>query len=150
AVITVPAYFSLPAKLKTDEAAQLAGLKVRQLVQEPVAAALAYCASDPRPTLRLLTYDLGGGTFDATVLEKRDGVISTDSVRAFDGNRFLGGYNFDWKLAWWIVEQLEEAGYLLNLNLDEPASREQFARFMVVAERAKIALSRDEHCEILE
>ena len=147
AVITVPAYFSMQARQKTEEAGQLAGLKVAQIAQEPVAAALAHCVADPRETLRILTYDLGGGTFDTAILEKRDGVISTSSIRAFDGDRFLGGYNFDETLAWWIIDQLK-ASYDLALDLEDPADKVRFAKFMVYAERAKIALSQAEHCEI--
>lgn len=147
AVITVPAYFTLQAKQKTEEAGRLAGLKVAQIAQEPVAAALMYCAGDPRESLRIMTYDLGGGTFDVAILEKRDGVISTQSIRAFDGDRFLGGYNFDQILAWWMVKQLQKS-YSLELNLENPADKIRFAKFMVYAERAKVALSQAEDFEI--
>ena len=91
AVVTVPAYFSLKAKQMTEKAGEMAGLKVAQIAQEPVAAALMYCAGDGRDPLRIMTYDLGGGTFDVAVLEKRDGTIGTDSILAFDGDRFMGG-----------------------------------------------------------
>jgi molecular chaperone DnaK (HSP70) len=145
AVITVPAYFTLKAKQLTEEAGKLAGLKVAQVVQEPVAAALAYCANDTRDPLRILTYDLGGGTFDVAILEKRDGTISTDSVKAFDGDRFLGGYDFDKRLTLWLIERLRAKGYDLD-----PNDTIVFAKLMVFAERAKVALSRQEYVEIRE
>ena len=144
AVITVPAYFSLRARQMTEKAGELAGLNVVQVAPEPVAAALMYCAGDPRESLRIMTYDLGGGTFDVAILERRDGTISTDSIIAFDGDRFLGGYNFDKKLALWIMDQLVARGYDLTLNLDDPADTAIFAKLMVYAERAKIDLSKVE------
>lgn len=150
AVITVPAYFSLRAKQMTEKAGELAGLRVLQTAPEPVAAALMYCAGDPRDPLRIMTYDLGGGTFDVAILEKRDGVISTDSILAFDGDRFLGGYDFDKILALWIMDQLVARGYALKLNLEAPADKVIFAKLMIYAERAKIKLSDDEHHDIHE
>ena len=145
AVITVPAYFSLKAKQLTEKAGELAGLKVAQIVQEPVAAALAYCANDSRDPLCIMTYDLGGGTFDVAVLEKRDGTISTASVKAFDGDRFLGGYNFDKKLALWLIDKLGEKGYRLDAN--DPVL---FAKLLVLAEKIKISLSKQDYYEINE
>ncbi len=145
AVITVPAYFSLKAKQMTEKAGELAGLKVAQIAQEPVAAALAYCAHDSRDPLRIMTYDLGGGTFDVAVLEKRDGTISTESVKAFDGDRFLGGYNFDKKLALWLIDRLGEKGYRLD-----PNDSVLFAKLLVMAEKIKIALSKQDYYEISE
>ncbi len=139
AVITVPAYFKLRAKQLTEEAGKKAGLKVRLIAQEPVAAAVMYCAKDTRDPLRIMTYDLGGGTFDVAILEKRDGTISSSSILAFDGDRMLGGYNFDRTLAHWLIDQLNEQGYRLD-----PDDAVTFAKLMVYAERAKLALSRDE------
>ena len=150
AVITVPAYFTLRAKQMTEKAAELAGLKVRQIALEPVAAALMYCAGDPRDPLTIMTYDLGGGTFDVAILEKKDKVITSKSIRAFDGDRFLGGYNFDKTLAFWIMDQLNTKGYDLNLNPDDPADGVPFARLMVIAEQTKIALSKRETVTIQE
>lgn len=142
AVITVPAYFSLKAKQMTEEAGKLAGLKVAQLAAEPVAAALMYCAGDDRDPLRVMTYDLGGGTFDVAVIEKRDGAISGDSIIASDGDRFLGGYDFDKALAYWMLDQLGQIGYDLSFEDDDPAGKIVFAKLLVYAERAKIELSR--------
>jgi len=150
AVITVPAYFSMKAKQMTEKAAEMAGLRVAQIAQEPVAAAIMYCAGDPRDSLRIMTYDLGGGTFDVAILEKRGGVISTESIRAFDGDRFLGGYDFDTLLALWIGDQLCARGYDLQLNQNDPGDKVIFAKLMVYAERAKIALSKGEEYEFQE
>jgi len=150
AVITVPAYFSLKAKQMTEQAAISAGLRVAQIAPEPVAAALMYCAADPRDPLRILTYDLGGGTFDVAIVEKQNGRISLDSIKASDGDRFLGGYNFDKLLALWIAQQLCEQGHNLRLNLEQPADRVIFAKLMIYAERAKIELSKSTVCEIVE
>lgn len=141
AVITVPAYFDLLAKQKTAEAGEKAGLTIKQLCLEPVAAALMYCASESRPDLRILIYDLGGGTFDVAIIERRDGVIAGDSIVSFDGNRFLGGYNFDIKLAEWMADQLCARGYDLKLDLDDPADAIIHAKLLVIAEQTKIRLS---------
>ncbi len=151
AVITVPAYFELRAKQMTEKAGERAGLRVAQIAQEPVAAALMYCAGDPREKLRVMTYDLGGGTFDIAILEKRDGTISTDSILAFDGDHFLGGYDFDKTLAFWLADQLNTRSYDLHLEPDKnPADGVIFAKLMVYAERAKIALSHSETYEFQE
>jgi molecular chaperone DnaK (HSP70) len=135
AVITVPAYFGLTAKQLTEEAGVRAGLRVAQVAPEPVAAALMYCASDPRPNLRILTYDLGGGTFDVAVLQKKDGVIDQSSIMSYDGDRFLGGYNFDARLAMWLAKH-----HGLELDPRAPADRVPLAKLMVLAEQAKLAL----------
>jgi molecular chaperone DnaK (HSP70) len=150
AVITVPAYFSLRAKQMTEKAGEMAGLRVAQIAQEPVAAALMYCLNDPRDPLRVMTYDLGGGTFDISILEKRNGAISNDSIKAFDGDRFLGGYDFDKRLAFWLMDRLVAQGYDLRLNFDIPADKRIFAKLMVYAERAKIELSKQESYEFQE
>lgn len=150
AVVTVPAYFQSSQKIATEEAAKLAGLMVSQIAQEPVAAALMYFARDRRDSLRIMTYDLGGGTFDVAIVEKRDGIISTDSIRAFDGDRYLGGSDFDKALAIWIVDQLNAQGYDLHLNLDDPADKVIFAKLMILAEQVKIALSSVTEKEIQE
>jgi molecular chaperone DnaK (HSP70) len=144
AVVTVPAYFLTRPQLMTKRAAELAGFEKVQLLQEPVAAAMMYCLNDPRPNLRIMTYDLGGGTFDVAILDKIEGIISNESVRAFDGDRFLGGYNFDEQLAHWLEDQLNKRGYDLHLSLNDPADRAIFAKLLIYAERAKIALSHSE------
>ena len=91
AVVTHPAYFDRGAVEETREAAQQAGFDMslpQQMLMEPTAAALAYTRTDTRDPLRILTYDLGGGTFDVTYMERIDGVIQ---IRSFDGNHLLGG-----------------------------------------------------------
>lgn len=143
AVITVPAYFSNTAKRMTEKAGHEAGLNVLTVAQEPVAAALVYCLNDPRESLTLMTYDLGGGTFDVALLEKRAGTITTNSLLAFDGDRFLGGYDFDQLLVTWLVEQLAEQGFDLHYDFATPEGRVVFAKLLVLAERAKIQLSKE-------
>lgn len=150
AVITVPAYFTIRAKQMTEKAGNLAGLKVAQLAQEPVAAALMYFSGESRDPLRIMTYDLGGGTFDVAILEKLDGVITNDSVLSYDGDPFLGGYNFDKALATWIMNQLIVQKYKLDLDLNKPADKAIFAKLMVIAEKVKIQLSDEQFCEINE
>lgn len=150
AVITVPAYFSLKAKQMTEQAAIQAGLKVAQIVPEPIAAAIMYCATDPRDPLQVMTYDLGGGTFDVAIIEKKNGQITIDSIKASDGDRFLGGYNFDKALAFWIAEQLRAREYDLDLNLERAGDRVIFSKLMAYAERAKIELSKNEFYELVE
>lgn len=138
AVITVPAYFTTGQKQKTKEAGEKAGLRVGEIVQEPVAAALAYCAEDGRDPLTIMTYDLGGGTFDVAILRKESGVFD---IKAFDGDRHLGGYNFDKKLADWLVDQLQAQGYQFDLDAASPAYRVLFTKLLVLAESSKIQLS---------
>ena len=152
AVITVPAYFSLRAKQMTKKAGELAGLNVLMILHEPVAAAMMYCINDPRDPLRIMTYDLGGGTFDVAILEKRGRMIDETSLKAFDGDCFLGGYNFDKSLAWWLVDQLCAKGYDLRFSrdLDSPAEKTAFAKLLVYAERAKIELSQSEEHFIVD
>jgi actin-like ATPase involved in cell morphogenesis len=140
AVITVPAWFSLLAKDRTEWAGVQADLRVAAIAPEPVAAAFAYFREDDRDPLRILTYDLGGGTFDVAVVEKRDG---TTQILACDGDRFLGGHEFDRLLTFWLADQLCAQGYDLKLDLDDPGDRVRFAKLMVLAERAKCALSSD-------
>lgn len=143
AVITVPAYFHMRAKQATQEAGELAGLRVAQVAPEPVAAALMYCASDDRDPLRVMTYDLGGGTFDVAILEKRDGTINTSSMLNFGGDRFLGGYNFDLLLTEWLQKEIRKKGYNLSLDFSDPKKRVAQAKLMLLAEKVKLKLSDD-------
>lgn len=150
AVITVPAYFGLPAKQMTEKAGELAGLKVLALIMEPVAAAMMYCLNDKRDPLTILTYDLGGGTFDVAILKKSDGIITERSILAFDGDPALGGYNFDMKLALWILDRLVDQGYDLKYDENDPADKVIFAKLLVYAEQAKRKLSTEQVYEIQE
>ncbi|MCD4786503.1 MAG: Hsp70 family protein [Candidatus Eremiobacteraeota bacterium] len=150
AVITVPAYFPLKAKQMTEEAGKRAGLKVAQIAPEPVAAALMYFTGDTRDPLRIMTYDLGGGTFDVAILEKKGGILGSDSILVFDGDPNLGGYIFDKLLANWIIDRLNEGNYDLKLDHNDPNDKAIFTKFMVIAERVKIKLSEKEGCFIQE
>lgn len=141
AVVTHPAYFDRGAVEETREAAREAGFDMslpEQMLMEPVAAALAYTRTDPRDPLRVLTYDLGGGTLDVTFLVRREGVIE---MRAFDGDHLLGGYNFDREIAHWIRQSLETPERKIVLNENDPVDRGRLARLLRLAERVKIDLA---------
>jgi len=146
AVITVPADFDLPQCDATRKAAQLAGLEFSPLLQEPVAAALAYGFERPTDKVYWLVYDFGGGTFDAAVIQMRDGVFR---VVNHGGDRHLGGKLIDWA----IVEQVFVPAMTRMHPLDDfrrgnPRWRAAFAKLKWAAEQAKIRLSRDESAEI--
>lgn len=140
AVITVPAYFDQLQREATRKAGEIAGLEVVNILQEPVASALVYMVKDPRDPLRIMVYDLGGGTFDVTVIERREGQFQ---VLAFDGDPFLGGYDFDKAIVNYIVEKLCAQGYKLDFDLENsPEDKANFHNLLFnVAEPAKIALS---------
>ena len=104
AVISVPALFELPQSAATSEAARLAGFERVELIQEPVASALAAGWSADDASGSWLVYDLGGGTFDASLLETREGLLR---VVGHDGDNFLGGRDFDLALVDWILTELE-------------------------------------------
>ncbi len=143
AVITHPAFFDPAMKSETAAAARDAGFDFDEdlhLLMEPVAAALAYTVTDTRDPLQLLTYDLGGGTFDATVMQRQGGVIT---VKAFGGNRLLGGYNFDRELALWLYGRLKARGVRLTLDEHDPRSRAKWAYLMRLAEETKIKLAKE-------
>ncbi|MBI2299007.1 MAG: Hsp70 family protein [Armatimonadetes bacterium] len=141
AVVTHPAYFDRGAVEETREAAVQAGFDMSepdQMLMEPVAAALAYARTDARDPLRILTYDLGGGTFDVTYLERRGGVID---MRAFDGNHLLGGFNFDRELVYWLRQRLEAQGRWRTLDEEDPDDRGRLARLLQAAETVKLNLA---------
>jgi molecular chaperone DnaK (HSP70) len=142
AVITHPAYFDRGAVEETRAAGREAGFDMslsQQMLMEPVAAALCYTRADPRDPLRILTYDLGGGTFDVTYLERRGGVIR---VHSFDGNHLLGGYNFDLALVHSVLARLEKSGRKIHLDENDPEDRGRLARLLRLAEDVKIKLSK--------
>ncbi|MBI4602180.1 MAG: Hsp70 family protein [Planctomycetes bacterium] len=142
AVVTHPAYFDRGAVEETREAAIAAGFDMslpEQMLMEPVAAALTYTRTDKRDPLRLLTYDLGGGTFDVTYMERAGGVID---VRAFDGDSLLGGYNFDRELVHWLRTRLEARGRAVSFDETRPEDRARLARLLRLAEGVKIALAK--------
>ncbi len=139
AVITVPAYFNDAQRKATQEAGKIAGLNVLRIINEPTAAALAY-GLDKKGEEKILVYDLGGGTFDVTVLEIGDG---TFQVLATDGNAFLGGDDFDQRIMEWLIEEFKaETG--IDLSQDKMALQ----RLKDAAEQAKKELSTKEETEI--
>ncbi|RKG98867.1 molecular chaperone DnaK [Corallococcus sp. CA053C] len=141
AVVTVPAYFSDAQRQATKDAGELAGLKVERLLNEPTAAALAYGVNHLDAEQYVLVYDLGGGTFDVSVLEMFQGVLD---VKASAGNNQLGGSDFDQLLAAWFAAQFErEHGVSLVGNLAAQV------RLKAAAEAAKIALSSVESTPVI-
>ncbi len=139
AVITVPAYFNDAQRKATQEAGKIAGLNVLRIINEPTAAALAY-GLDKKGEEKILVYDLGGGTFDVTVLEIGDG---TFQVLSTDGNAFLGGDDFDQRIMEWLIEEFKtETG--IDLSQDKMALQ----RLKDAAEQAKKELSTKEETEI--
>ena len=105
AVISVPAYFNDIQRRETAEAGQLAGFTVERIINEPTAAALSYGMNHLEEESHILVYDLGGGTFDVTVLEMFEGVLE---VKASSGDNRLGGKDFDQSLVRWLTERFEE------------------------------------------
>jgi molecular chaperone DnaK len=132
AVITVPAYFSDAQRQATKEAGQIAGLEVLRVVNEPTAAALAY-GLDKEADQTILVFDLGGGTFDVSLLEIGEGVIE---VKATSGDNHLGGDDWDSKVVDWLVEKFK-GGHGIDLSKDKMAMQ----RLREAAEKAKIELS---------
>lgn len=115
AVITVPAYFDDTRRVATKQAGRIAGLNVLRVLNEPTAAALSY-GLNYESNGTVLVYDLGGGTFDVTIMEIKDGNFD---VLATDGNRNLGGFDFDNRIANYVMEQLESQGAGSDLSLDD-------------------------------
>jgi molecular chaperone DnaK len=139
-VITVPAYFSDSQRQATKEAGEIAGLKVRRIINEPTAAALAYGLDKKGQDIKVAVYDLGGGTFDISILELGDGVFE---VKSTNGNTHLGGDDFDETIINWLAEEFQkEEG--LDLRKDAMALQ----RLKEAAEKAKIELSSSTETEI--
>jgi molecular chaperone DnaK len=139
AVITVPAYFNDSQRQATKDAGKIAGLEVLRIINEPTAAALAY-GLDKKQTGTIVVYDLGGGTFDVSVLEIGDGVFE---VKATNGDTFLGGEDFDARIIDYLADQFKnEQG--IDLRQDKLALQ----RLKEEAEKAKIALSSSTQTEI--
>ncbi len=144
AVISVPALFELPQSSATSEAARLAGFERVELLQEPIASALAAGWTIVDSTGSWLVYDLGGGTFDVSLLETRDGLLR---VVGHDGDNFLGGRDFDWAIVDWILERLERKDGI-KLSRAEPTHAATIRKIKLAAEEAKIELSRVEETSI--
>lgn len=143
AVISVPALFELPQIQATSEAARLAGYEQIEMIQEPVASALA--AGWQREDSGLwLVYDLGGGTFDVSLLETQDGLLR---VAAHDGDNFLGGRDFDARVVDWMVTSIQEGGGP-KLDRRNPEHLATFRRLRLLAEEAKIELTRSHSASI--
>ncbi|NCC99728.1 MAG: molecular chaperone DnaK [Bacteroidia bacterium] len=140
AVITVPAYFSDAQRQATKEAGEIAGLKVKRIVNEPTAAALAYGLDKTQKDLKIAVFDLGGGTFDISILELGDGVFE---VKSTNGNTHLGGDDFDHVIIDWLADEFKnDEG--LDLRQDPMALQ----RLKEAAEKAKIELSSSTSTEI--
>ncbi|SBV93958.1 chaperone Hsp70, co-chaperone with DnaJ [uncultured Dysgonomonas sp.] len=140
AVITVPAYFSDSQRQATKEAGEIAGLKVQRIVNEPTAAALAYGLDKAHKDMKIAVFDLGGGTFDISILELGDGVFE---VKSTNGDTHLGGDDFDQVIINWLAEEfMNEEG--LDLRKDPMALQ----RLKEAAEKAKIELSSTTSTEI--
>ena len=141
AVITVPAYFSDSQRQATKEAGEIAGLKVRRIVNEPTAAALAYGLDKKKNDAKVAVYDLGGGTFDISILELGDGVFE---VKSTNGNTHLGGDDFDEVIINWLAEEFMKDNHGIDLRKDPMALQ----RLKEAAEKAKIELSSSSETEI--
>ena len=140
AVITVPAYFSDSQRQATKEAGEIAGLNVRRIVNEPTAASLAYGLDKTNKDMKIAVFDLGGGTFDISILELGDGVFE---VKSTNGDTHLGGDDFDHVIIDWLAEEfLREEG--VDLRKDPMALQ----RLKEAAEKAKIELSSTTSTEI--
>ena len=140
AVITVPAYFNDAERQATKEAGQVAGLNVLRIVNEPTAAALAYGLDKGETEQTILVFDLGGGTFDVSLLEIGDGVIE---VKATNGDNHLGGDDWDQKVIDWLVDKFK-AAHGIDLTKDKMAMQ----RLREAAEKAKIELSASQQTSI--
>lgn len=133
AVITVPAYFTDAQRQATKDAGTIAGLEVLRIINEPTAAALAYGLDKQDQDLRILVFDLGGGTFDVSVLQVGSGVFE---VQATAGNNHLGGDDFDQRIVDWLIRQ-----FLETEGIDLSRDRMALQRMREAAEKAKIELS---------
>ena len=132
AVITVPAYFTDAQRQATKDAGKIAGLEVKRIINEPTAAALAY-GIDKENDQKIMVYDLGGGTFDVSIIEMGDGV---QEVLATAGNNRLGGDDFDQKIVNWLID-----GFRKETGVDLSADKMAVQRLREAAEKTKIELS---------
>ncbi|MFD2033672.1 molecular chaperone DnaK [Belliella marina] len=140
AVITVPAYFNDAERQATKEAGQIAGLEVKRIINEPTAAALAYGMDKKNQDMKIAVYDLGGGTFDVSILELGDGVFE---VKSTNGDVHLGGDDFDQVIINWLADEFKSEEQI-DLRQDPMALQ----RLKEAAEKAKIELSSSSSTEI--
>src|SRR5215210_6595080 len=140
AVITVPAYFNDDQRQATKEAGRIAGLDVKRIINEPTAASLAYGLDKEATDQTILVFDLGGGTFDVSILEIGDGVFE---VKATAGDNHLGGDNFDKAIVDWLVAEFKQAE-----GVDLSADKMALQRLYQEAEKAKTELSSAQETQI--
>ena len=140
AVITVPAYFNDTQRNATKDAGKIAGLEVLRIINEPTASSLAYGLDKKDKNETIAVYDLGGGTFDISILEVGEGVFQ---VKSTSGDTFLGGYDFDQRIIDWLADEFKREN---GINLRE--DRQALQRLKEAAERAKIELSTTMQAEI--
>ncbi len=140
AVITVPAYFNDAQRQATKEAGEISGLKVRRIINEPTAAALAYGLDKKDDDMKIAVFDLGGGTFDISILELGDGVFE---VKSTNGDTHLGGDDFDQVIIDWLAQE-----FLNDENIDLRKDPMALQRLKEAAEKAKIELSSSTSTEI--
>jgi len=140
AVITVPAYFNDAQRQATRDAGKIAGLEVKRIINEPTAAALAYGLDKKEKNLTVAVFDLGGGTFDVSILEMADGVFE---VKATNGDTFLGGANFDQKIIEFLVDDFKKSS-----GIDLKSDKMALQRLKEAAEKAKHELSSATQTEV--
>jgi molecular chaperone DnaK len=140
AVITVPAYFNDDQRQATKDAGKIAGLDVKRIINEPTAAALAYGLDKDHADQTILVFDLGGGTFDVSILEIGDGVFE---VKATAGDNHLGGDNFDKAIVEWLVAEFKR-----DQGVDLAQDKNSLQRLYEQAEKAKIELSSTQETQI--
>ena len=139
AVITVPAYFNDSQRQATKDAGRIAGLEVKRIINEPTASSLAY-GMDKKNDETLAVYDLGGGTFDISILDVSEGLIE---VRSTNGDTFLGGDDFDERIIDWIADEFKK-----EQGIDLRGDRQALQRLKEAAENAKKELSSTMSAEI--
>ncbi|MBP9925984.1 MAG: molecular chaperone DnaK [Cyclobacteriaceae bacterium] len=140
AIITVPAYFNDAERQATKEAGQIAGLDVKRIINEPTAAALAYGMDKKNKDMKIAVYDLGGGTFDVSILELGDGVFE---VKSTNGDVHLGGDDFDMRVMNWLADEFKA-----DKNIDLRKDPMALQRLKEASEKAKIELSSSNETEI--
>jgi molecular chaperone DnaK len=140
AVITVPAYFNDSQRQATKDAGRIAGLEVERIINEPTAAALAYGLDKGKRNEKIAVYDLGGGTFDISILELGDGVFE---VKSTNGNTHLGGDDFDQRIMEWLIQEFKK-----QTGIDVSGDKMALQRLKEGAEKAKIELSSKIQTEI--
>lgn len=143
AVISVPALFEIPQSAATSEAARIAGLEQIELIQEPIASAIAAGWRADEGDGNWLVYDLGGGTFDVSLLETNEGFLR---IVGHEGDNFLGGRDIDWAIVDWALTQINKEGG--NLSRSNPSQANAIHKLKFAAEEAKIELGREQQTNL--